>query len=255
MDIDVAQLQRSVDQNLMEKQRNKRHCFICNQLGHLRCNCPATKESATSKETQGASKMHSIWFKQGMALNPSKLMDIGNLLAKLRRMSIEDRDNIIDTLRNHKEFMSSSKWAGTPRIHEEPDTVYIQRIKTMNLPFQFYTVHQVTNEKALLDSGAMENFLNEQVWKTLNIRCFKLKRPLTVHNMDGTENCQGKITHCCWLKIHYQNQTSRMHFFLTNLGKDRFILGYPFLFAFNPEVDWRAAKLKGGPVELEMIGF
>jgi hypothetical protein len=101
----------------------------------------------------------------------------------------------------------------------------------------------VTNEKALLDSGATENFLDEQVWKTLNIRCFKLKRPLTVHNMDGTENCQGKITHCCWLKIHYQNQTLRMHFFLTDLGKDCFILGYPFLFAFNPEVDWRAAML------------
>jgi hypothetical protein len=46
-----------------------------------------------------------------------------------------------------------------------------------------------------------------------------------------------------------------MRFFLTDLGQDRFILGYPFLFAFNPEVDWRAAKLKGGTVRLETTGF
>jgi len=46
-----------------------------------------------------------------------------------------------------------------------------------------------------------------------------------------------------------------MKFFLTNLGRDRFISGYPFLFAFNPEIDWKAAKLKGGNVRLEAIGF
>jgi hypothetical protein len=39
------------------------------------------------------------------------------------------------------------------------------------------------------------------------------------------------------------------------LGKDRFILGYPFLFAFNPEIDWRAARLRGRDIRLEMIGF
>ncbi len=46
-----------------------------------------------------------------------------------------------------------------------------------------------------------------------------------------------------------------MKFFLTNLGKDRFILGYPFLFTFNPGINWRAAKLEGGDIHLETIGF
>ena len=40
-----------------------------------------------------------------------------------------------------------------------------------------------------------------------------------------------------------------------DLGKDCFILGYPFLFTFNPEVDWRAAKLKGGLIMLETVRF
>jgi hypothetical protein len=100
-----------------------------------------------------------------------------------------------------------------------------------------------------------ENFLDEQVWKELKIGHLKLKWPLIIHNVDSTENCLGKITHCCWLKIYYQHQFLRMHLFLTDLGQDHFILGYPFLFTFYPEVDWRAAKLKGGTVRLEMTGF
>ncbi len=46
-----------------------------------------------------------------------------------------------------------------------------------------------------------------------------------------------------------------MKFYLTSLGDDSFILGYPFLYAFNPNVDWRRAKLHGGPIQLETIGF
>ncbi len=46
-----------------------------------------------------------------------------------------------------------------------------------------------------------------------------------------------------------------MRFFLTGLGNDHFILGYPFLFAFNPAVDWRAGQLTRGLVWLETIQF
>ena len=44
-----------------------------------------------------------------------------------------------------------------------------------------------------------------------------------------------------------------MCFYLTSLGTDRFILGYPFLFVFNLDIDWRAARLKGGAVDVETI--
>jgi len=45
--------------------------------------------------------------------------------------------------------------------------VYIRRFKTMNVPFEFDTVQKTTNETALLDSGATENFLDENVWDQL----------------------------------------------------------------------------------------
>jgi len=76
----------------------------------------------------------------------------------------------------------------------------------MSVPFEFCTMRQTTNEVALLDSGATKNFLDEEVWKRLQIGRTKLPEPLMVHNVDGTKNRTGKINHCCWLKVYHQGQ-------------------------------------------------
>ena len=46
-----------------------------------------------------------------------------------------------------------------------------------------------------------------------------------------------------------------MRFYLTNLGKDRFILGYPFLWEFNLRIDWKTGQLLEGDVEIETMRF
>ena len=46
-----------------------------------------------------------------------------------------------------------------------------------------------------------------------------------------------------------------MGFYLTNLGKDRFILGCPFLWTFNPQTDWKTGRLLEGEVEIEAVRF
>src|SRR5579864_2811588 len=46
-----------------------------------------------------------------------------------------------------------------------------------------------------------------------------------------------------------------MRFYLTSLGKDRFIFGYPFLYAFNPTFDWRSGNMLGPKTQIQTIGF
>ena len=46
-----------------------------------------------------------------------------------------------------------------------------------------------------------------------------------------------------------------MRFYLTNLGKDRFILGYPFLWEFNPRIDWKTGQLLEGNIKIKMMRF
>jgi predicted aspartyl protease len=101
----------------------------------------------------------------------------------------------------------------------------------------------MAEEKALLDSGATENFIDETTWQRLGIGRKELGRPITVTNVDGTENKKGKITHYCWLRIQKGANDKLQRFFITDLGQDRIILGYPFLYHFNPPVDWTAGRI------------
>ena len=81
-------------------------------------------------------------------------------------------------------------------------------------------VWQVAEEQALLDSGASENFIDEETWKSLGIGAFVLLKPVTIYNVDGTENKQGKITQYYWLQVIKEKQEHQMRFYLTALGKD-----------------------------------
>jgi len=113
----------------------------------------------------------------------------------------------------------------------------------------------MAKQTALLDSGATENFISFCTWKQLGIGRQELNEPITVHNVDGTKNKKGKIMHYCWLRVLYNGKQKLQRFFLTSLGKDRMILGYPFLREFNPQIDWTEGELKDGTVALQSTKF
>src|ERR1700748_1687253 len=82
----------------------------------------------------------------------------------------------------------------------------------------------------------------------MKIRRRPLVKTIKLYNVDGTENKQGEMTHRCQLRIKYKGKEDLQDFYITNLGKDRIILGYPFLEKFNPKIDWSEGRLTEGPV-------
>jgi hypothetical protein len=129
--------------------------------------------------------------------------------------------------------------------------MYIRKLSTLNMNVSFRTSQSKADESALIDSGATDNFIDEDAWKRLGIGRKELARPVTVHNVDGTENKQGKITHYCWLHIVKGDKHMLQRFYITSLGKDRIILGYPFLYDFNPKINWKTGKVSGDSVQLQ----
>ena len=113
----------------------------------------------------------------------------------------------------------------------------------MKLNVPVYTARAMAEQTALLDSGATENFISHQTWEKLGIGKKTLEHPITVYNVNGTKNKKGSITHYCWLRVLYNRQQKLQQFFLTSLGRDRMILGYPFLREFNPQIDWAKGEL------------
>ena len=53
----------------------------------------------------------------------------------------------------------------------------------------------------------------------------KLKRPIIVRNMDGTNNSGGAITHQVEANVYYKGHIERMRMDICDLGKTEVILG------------------------------
>jgi len=56
--------------------------------------------------------------------------------------------------------------------------------------------------------------------------------------VDGTTNQKGNITFYLDLEVRIGEKRTNMRFFLTELGPQQMILGYPWFAAMQPKIDW-----------------
>ena len=80
---------------------------------------------------------------------------------------------------------------------------------------------------ALVDSGATENFINLEYAKYLRLPIKQLAEPRKLFNVDGTTNKDGELRFYTDLQVQMGTQRSNLRFFLSNLGENKAILGYP----------------------------
>jgi hypothetical protein len=81
---------------------------------------------------------------------------------------------------------------------------------------------------ALVDSGATENFLNLTYAKWLQLPIKRLKNPQKLYNVDRTENKAGELCYYTDLETRTGTVTTKLRFFLSDLGEHKAILGYPW---------------------------
>ena len=113
----------------------------------------------------------------------------------------------------------------------------------MSIKVYVNTSNKRVETAALLDSGATENFIATHYANWLRLPIKQLPRARKVCNVDGTSNKQGDITHFTDLEVQTGTKRVKMRFFLTDLGEQKVILGYPWFAAMQPKVDWARAWL------------
>ena len=129
--------------------------------------------------------------------------------------------------------------------------MYVSEISAINVPFTFYCARGMAEERALVDSGATENFMDNWMVERLGIGKREMTTPRRVFNVDGSENKQGILTHYCLLRVKKGKEEDLQRFYITSLGGDRAILGYPWLHRFSPTIDWKGGKVLGAPITIE----
>ena len=86
-------------------------------------------------------------------------------------------------------------------------------------------------DTALIDSGAMENFMKLSYAQKLKLPIKELQEPQEVYNVDGTPNKGGEIKYYADLSVQTGQDFTLFQFFLTNTGSSKVILGYPWMCA------------------------
>jgi hypothetical protein len=114
----------------------------------------------------------------------------------------------------------------------------------------FHTALKETETKALLDSGATENFISPALVKRLGLKTQKSTKGIRIRTVDGTGHKDGQLNEFLWLTVHLGGKETLMLFLVASLGEDHLILGYPFLYHFNPSIDWRKGKIGEGEIKI-----
>jgi Retroviral aspartyl protease len=145
---------------------------------------------------------------------------------------------------------------GLPRsawVRAISDRVYLTTRNSINVPICFESSRGTAEKKALVDSGATENFIDWRLAKALKVQTTLLPRPRKVYNVDGTENKAGVIERHVKLHVRQGEKERVQTFFITNLGDLHIIFGYPWLYHFQPQIDWRQGTIVGPSWTLEPI--
>jgi hypothetical protein len=110
--------------------------------------------------------------------------------------------------------------------------------RSIEMPFTFSSIRGARGEHALVDSGANENLIDKRTALRWGITPQKLPIPIVCTNVNGTTNKGSKITSYVILEASYGNKREELLFLVADLGKDRTIFGFPWLRAFNPQINW-----------------
>jgi Retroviral aspartyl protease len=102
--------------------------------------------------------------------------------------------------------------------------------------------------KTLIDSGAGGLFIDQNFAKNFDINY--LDKLVKAYNVDGTKNKRGIINAYVNLKFSLGEQKFKKRFYVTGLGKQEIILGFPWLHKYNPIIDWKKGEITFKPFRI-----
>ena len=114
------------------------------------------------------------------------------------------------------------------------------------LPIEVSTTDtsEVHSVKALLNSGAMGNFIDRDFVQMKGINTWSISCPILVYNVDGSPNEAGQISEVVDVVLYYKTYSERMLLAVSSLRRQNIILSYTWLKDHNPEINWQTGEVQ-----------
>ena len=107
--------------------------------------------------------------------------------------------------------------------------------------------------ETLINCGAGGLFIDQNFAKKFKVEHFK--EPIKAFNVDGTKNKKGKIKSYMDLEFRIECKKFKEQFYVTGLGKQKIILGFPWLNKHNLIIDWKKGEIKWQPLKIDWKGL
>jgi hypothetical protein len=140
---------------------------------------------------------------ESCAMTPHRIAKI------LQAYNNDEHDAFIKVMQEEDDEMGFSSCLSTMaliRACNSPDSVYVAKKKSIHTSLLLHAGSKKAMKKALLDTGATENFVHPCVVKQLSLRTKKLSKPRKVKNVDGTLNQSGEITDAVTLIVTHNRK-------------------------------------------------
>jgi hypothetical protein len=101
MDVDMAHIDAALTTEEQQKRKKEGRCYYCNRQGHMKRECPKLKDEGKGKETPFKAKARVAKIeeeKEEPREETPPAYDPETLMAHIKKMKIEDRDDFLDWL-------------------------------------------------------------------------------------------------------------------------------------------------------------
>ena len=130
-------------------------------------------------------------------------------------------------------------------------SVTVATISQNTLCILLFTVHKDKRSietQSMIGFGAGGTFINY----AKNFETKLLDQPIIAKNVNRTVNKKKTIKSYVDLELKIGLKNFKEQFYVTGLGKQRIILGFPWLRKHNPKIDWNTGKIEW---ELQKLDF
>src|SRR5277367_1911210 len=225
---------------LSEEERNQSMkeggCFKCKKRGHRARDCPSDEDQSPQYKTKKTTIKDLV--SQVKALTKEERMELVELMKGEEKSNLEEEEEELDPLEKETVPVQISPTLDVYSVIANIDS------QSMNIPMTISLNERgVTETNSLLDSGAGGTFIDQNYARRLHLDIKMLDIPVRARNVDGTENKRGTIKSYVDLRFRIGDKYFIEHFFLTGLGKQTVILGFPWLKKHNPLVNWQTGHI------------